>query len=49
MNYKEQILNTDGFYGEYGGSYIPEVIQPNISEIVKAFDECKHDHHLLKN
>ena len=43
MNYKEQILNTDGFYGEYGGSYIPEVIQPNISEIVKAFDECKND------
>jgi tryptophan synthase beta chain len=48
MNYKEQILNTDGYFGEYGGSFIPEVIQPNIKEIVEAFDKYKNDPEFIK-
>ena len=43
MNYKEQILETNGYFGEYGGSFIPEVIQPNIQEIADAFDYYKND------
>lgn len=30
MNYK---VNTDGFYGEFGGAYIPEMLYKNIEEL----------------
>ena len=30
MNYK---VNNEGFYGEYGGAYIPELLYPNVEEL----------------
>lgn len=42
-SYKSKIHNTNGFFGQFGGSYIPEVIQPNIEEIAEAFDKFKDD------
>jgi len=30
-------VNADGFYGEYGGAYIPEMLYPNIRELEKNY------------
>ena len=26
-------INKDGFYGNFGGAFIPEMLQPNIDEL----------------
>jgi tryptophan synthase beta chain len=46
-NYKEQILNSKGYFGPYGGSFIPEVLQPGLSEIAAAFKVLKTDPEFL--
>lgn len=43
MSYKEEILSSDGFFGKYGGSYIPEVIKANIEEVTTAYNQLKDD------
>jgi tryptophan synthase beta subunit len=30
-------VNSKGFYGEYGGAFIPEMLQPNIKELQKSY------------
>jgi tryptophan synthase beta chain len=30
-------VNADGFYGEYGGAYIPEMLYPNIRELEENY------------
>ena len=30
-------INKDGFYGDFGGAFIPEMLQPNIDELQKLF------------
>ncbi|MFT7298055.1 MAG: tryptophan synthase beta chain [Sphingobacteriales bacterium] len=45
---REEILSSKGYYGEYGGSFIPEVIRPNIDQVVEAFDQMKNDPSFLK-
>lgn len=32
-----------GFYGEFGGAFIPELLQGNITELQTAFDYYRHD------
>ena len=34
MNYK---INNKGFYGEFGGAYIPELLRKNIDELEKVY------------
>lgn len=38
-------LTTDelGFYGEFGGAYIPELLKPNVDELQKAFNYYRKD------
>lgn len=38
-------LNTDelGFYGDFGGAYIPELLRPNIEELEQAFSNYRTD------
>ncbi len=36
MKNKYQV-NNKGFYGEYGGAYIPEMLYPNIKELEKSY------------
>jgi len=31
--------DKNGFYGEYGGRFIPEILRPNMLELEKAFNE----------
>lgn len=42
---KEHKLPVDekGFYGEFGGAYIPEILYSNVMNLRKAFEEAKED------
>lgn len=33
----------EGYYGEYGGSFLPEILTTTIEELKAAFQEIKHD------
>jgi tryptophan synthase beta chain len=30
-------VNEKGYYGEFGGAYIPEMLYPNVEELPKLF------------
>lgn len=32
-----------GYYGSFGGMYIPEVLQTNFDELISCFEKAKHD------
>ncbi|WP_372369605.1 tryptophan synthase subunit beta [Candidatus Uabimicrobium sp. HlEnr_7] len=38
------LVDENGFFGIYGGSYVPEMLRPNIEELQHAFKECISDH-----
>jgi tryptophan synthase beta chain len=33
----------EGYYGEFGGTYLPEILYATIEELVACFRECKND------
>ncbi len=33
----------EGFFGEFGGAYIPEILHETIAELTRAFDEARQD------
>jgi tryptophan synthase beta chain len=35
--------STDGYFGEFGGMFIPEVLQQNFSELIAAYEEARQD------
>jgi len=37
---KSLLPDNKGFYGQYGGRYVPEIIYPNILELDKVFQAC---------
>ena len=45
MNTETTILPVDekGFYGEFGGAYIPEILYSNVMNLKKAFIEAQKD------
>lgn len=40
--------NELGFYGDFGGAYIPELLRPNVEELEQAFHLYRYDDHFLK-
>ena len=34
---------NNGMYGEFGGSYIPDMLEPVMKEIAEAYEKCKAD------
>ncbi|SET58765.1 tryptophan synthase beta chain [Oceanobacillus limi] len=40
---REQSVVENGFFGEFGGSYIPEALQKVLAELADAFDTYKDD------
>ncbi len=36
------LANEDGFYGDFGGAYIPEMLQPNIEELRENYLKIIH-------
>ncbi|MBL7781399.1 MAG: tryptophan synthase subunit beta [Saprospiraceae bacterium] len=41
--YKNLIFQSEGYFGAYGGCFVPEVLLPGLQEIAAAFDEAKTD------
>ena len=39
----ESTDSREGYYGEYGGCFLPEILTSTIEELRHCFDECKHD------
>ncbi len=53
---KNYHVNNKGYYGKFGGSYVPEMLFPNVEELQKKYLEIMHEdsfkkefHSLLKN
>jgi len=46
-SFTHKLPNTEGYFGEYGGSFIPPDLQTIISEISDAYDEIKKDKNFL--
>lgn len=40
---KTQLPNKDGYFGEYGGSFLPEQLQVIIDEITTSYEETRKD------
>ena len=36
-NYLKQFPDKNGYFGEYGGSFVPEVLQQEMDKITKAY------------
>lgn len=49
MNYKNIILSSDGYYGNYGGKYLPEILRNNIEEVESKFNSILYDKKFLKD
>lgn len=49
MDYKNIILSSNGYYGTYGGKYLPEVLRNNIEEIEEAFNSILYDKDFLND
>ena len=30
-------VNTDGYYGEFGGAYVPEILHKTVEDLRKAY------------
>lgn len=41
--FDHSLPNAEGYFGEYGGSFIPEELQKVIDQITAAYDECRKD------
>ena len=41
------ILTSGGWFGSYGGCFVPEVLLPGLEEIARAFEEIKNDEQFL--
>ncbi|GAB1409782.1 tryptophan synthase subunit beta [Desulfovibrionales bacterium] len=39
---------ADGFFGAYGGQFVPEPIQPILGELAEAFERYRHDPEFLR-
>ena len=35
-------INEQGYYGEFGGAFVPEMLHPNVEELRKSYKEIAH-------
>ena len=47
MEYLKQFPNKDGYFGEYGGSFVPEVLQKEMDKITKAYYTISKSHDFI--
>jgi tryptophan synthase beta chain len=40
---KESLSNKKGYFGDYGGQFVPETLMPVLDELTKAYDRAKAD------
>lgn len=43
-----QAPNQDGFYGEFGGKFVPETLMKAVKELEKTYEDSKQDSHFQK-
>lgn len=43
MEKKRLPVDDKGFYGDFGGAYIPEILYSNVTNLKKAFEEARED------
>jgi phosphoribosylanthranilate isomerase len=50
MNFelRSPIPDSDGFYGDFGGAFIPELLRPNVEELKNAFYHYRNDPEFLQ-
>ncbi|MFC0875463.1 tryptophan synthase subunit beta [Saccharicrinis sp. FJH2] len=36
--HSKYLANQEGFYGDFGGAYIPEMLQPNIDQLLETYE-----------
>ncbi|MFO0484748.1 MAG: tryptophan synthase subunit beta, partial [Sphingobacteriia bacterium] len=41
--YRNTILQSTGYFGEYGGAYVPEAIRANTDALAAAFEQLQTD------
>ena len=41
-------VDANGFYGEFGGAYIPEMLYPNVEELQKRYLEIIYEDEFQK-
>ena len=41
--FEHTMPNAEGYFGEYGGSFIPEALQNVMAEITAAYEACRQD------
>ncbi|MBL7775368.1 MAG: tryptophan synthase subunit beta [Saprospiraceae bacterium] len=46
--FREQILASNGYFGPFGGCFVPEVLLPGLEEIAAAFEAIREDAHFLE-
>ena len=47
MEYLKQFPNKEGYFGEYGGSFVPEVLQKEMDKIKKAYYTISKSHDFI--
>ena len=47
MEYLKQSPNKEGFFGEFGGSFVPEVLQKEMDKITKAYYTISKSHDFI--
>lgn len=43
------LSRANGYYGEFGGAYIPEILHATVQKLAVAFDEAKNDSKFLQS
>ena len=41
-------IDKEGFYGDFGGAFIPEMLHPNIDKLQKKYIEISESHDFKK-
>ena len=47
MEYLKQYPNKEGYFGEFGGSFVPEVLQKEMNKITKAYYTISKSHDFI--
>ena len=47
-NYLKTTPNEEGYFGRFGGSFIPPMLEKPFADIIKAYNELKNDPKFLE-
>ncbi|UZP66252.1 tryptophan synthase subunit beta [Desulfovibrio mangrovi] len=48
MSTSATLPNADGFFGEFGGQFVPEPLKPILNELAAAFEQYRNDPEFLR-